>query len=168
VGCGDLVGVVRWLLWSLMKRGGSVIRLVSKASRDEKIPRDYRPSTAINQCFVRLADVNVLGVDDLLEGLLRVHMEYVRVVRGCPHHVKDRPEVELVDLPVYGHPTRQLWYKRGFGCPEVGCPMGFWTEEDPRIASQRLSMTDRSGRWITEQVGRRARSVSEVAKGTRL
>jgi hypothetical protein len=27
-----------------------------------------------------------------------------------------------------------------------------------------LQITDRSGHWITEQVGRRARSVSEVAK----
>jgi transposase len=41
--------------------------------------------------------------------------------------------------------------------------MGSWTEEDPRIASTRLQMSDRAGRWITEQVGRCARSISEVA-----
>ncbi len=125
--------------------------------------------TAINQCFVRLADVNILGVEDLGEGPLRVHVECVRVVQGCPlcgviAHVKDRPEVELVDLPVYAHPTRLIWRKRRFTCPEVSCLMGSWTEEDPRIASTRLQMTDRSGRWITEQVGRCARSVCEVAK----
>jgi hypothetical protein len=79
-------------------------------------------------------------------------------------HVKDRPEVELVDLPVYGHPTRLIWHKRRFYCREVLCLMGSWTEEDPRIASTRLQMTDRAGRWITEQVGRCARSISEVAK----
>ena len=125
--------------------------------------------TFINQCFVRLADVNILGVEALSGGPLRVHVECVRVVRGCPAcgvvaHVKDHPEVELVDLPVYGHPTRLVWHKQGFCCPETSCPVGSWTEEDPRIASTRLQMTDRSGRWITEQVGRCARSVSEVAK----
>ncbi len=65
--------------------------------------------TAINECFVRLADVNILGVEDLGEGPLRVRVECVRVVQGCPQcgviaYVKDRPEVELVDLPVYASP----------------------------------------------------------------
>jgi transposase len=89
--------------------------------------------TAINQCFVRLADVNILGVEDLGEGPLRVHVECVRVVQGCPQcgviaYVKDRPEVELVDLPVYAHPTRLIWHKRRFMCPEVSCLMGSWTK----------------------------------------
>jgi transposase len=134
----------------------------------KRAPVITNPS-AINSCFVRLADVNILGVEDLGKGPLRVHVECVRVVQGCPQcgviaHVKDRPEVELVDLPVYGHPTRLIWHKRRFVCPEALCPMGSWTEEDPRIASTRLQMTDRAGRWITEQVGRCARSISEVAK----
>ena len=59
---------------------------------------------------------------------------------------------------------RLVWLKRRFRCPESSCPMGSWTEDDPRIASKRLMMTDRAGRWITEQVGRCARSVSEVAR----
>ncbi len=54
---------------------------------------------AINECFVRLADVNILGVEGLGEGPLRVHVECVRVVQGCPQcgavaYVKDRPEGE--------------------------------------------------------------------------
>ncbi len=125
--------------------------------------------TAINQCFVRLADVNILGVENLPEGRLRVHVECIRVVQGCPlcgviAHVKDRPQIELVDLHVYAHPTRLIWHKRRFTCPETSCPMGSWTEEDPRIASTGLQMTDRAGRWITEQVRRCVCSVSEVAK----
>ncbi len=65
--------------------------------------------TAINACFVRLADVNILGVEDLGEGPLRVHVECIRTIQGCPQcgviaHVKDRPEIELVDLPVYASP----------------------------------------------------------------
>jgi transposase len=73
-------------------------------------------SIAINQCFVRLADVIILGVKDRPEVLLRVHVECVRVLQGCPQcgvvaRVKDRPEVALVDLSVYGHPTRLVWHK---------------------------------------------------------
>ena len=36
-------------------------------------------------------------------------------------------------------------------------------EQDPRIAAPRMGLTDRAGRWATEQVGRHGRSVSEVA-----
>ncbi len=43
-------------------------------------------------------------------------------------------------------------------------PHGSWTELDPLIAPRRLCLSDRAGRWITEQVGRCGRSVSEVAK----
>jgi hypothetical protein len=39
-----------------------------------------------------------------------------------------------------------------------------WTWIDERIASPRLSLTDRAGRWVTEQVGRQGRSVSEVGR----
>ncbi len=39
--------------------------------------------TIVNQCFVRLVDVNILGVEDLGEGPLRVHVECIRVMQGC-------------------------------------------------------------------------------------
>ena len=51
--------------------------------REEKSPLITGP-TAINQCFVRLAEVNILGVGDLGEGPLRVHVECVRTIQGCP------------------------------------------------------------------------------------
>jgi transposase len=59
---------------------------------------------------------------------------------GCPRcgvlaRVKDRCRVELVDLPVFGRPTRLVWHKRRWMCPESDCEMGSWTEEDDRIAS---------------------------------
>jgi transposase len=38
-----------------------------------------------------------------------------------------------------------------------------FSEEDARIASSRLAMSDRAGRWATAQVGKWARSVHEVA-----
>jgi transposase len=38
-----------------------------------------------------------------------------------------------------------------------------WTSECPAIASPRSGLTDRAGRWATEQVGRWGRTVNEVA-----
>ena len=122
----------------------------------------------INQCFVKLPDVRVLGVENREGGPFRCHVELPRTFQGCPEcgvvaQVKDRDVVELVDLPVYGHPTRLVWHKRRLRCLEAACPKGSWTEQDSRIATMNLPMTDRCGRWMTEQVGRGGRPVSDVA-----
>ena len=66
--------------------------------------------------------------------------------------VKDRDVVELVDLPVYGYPTRLVWHKQRLCCLEPTCLKGSWTEQDPRIATMNLQMTNRCRRWVTEQV----------------
>lgn len=122
----------------------------------------------ISQRFSRLPNVKVLGIDDEAGGVFRAHVECAARVHGCPScgvvaHVKDRYRVELIDLPIYGQPTRLVWHKRRLRCPDPDCPMGSWAERDDSIASSHLSMTDRAGRWITKQVGRFARSVNEVA-----
>jgi transposase len=68
------------------------------------------------ELLVGLPEVNVLGLDDVVGQPLRVHVE-VRASRpGCAGcgvfaHVKDRPIVELVDLPCFGRPTRLVWHK---------------------------------------------------------
>ena len=36
---------------------------------------------------------------------------------------------------------------------ETTCSAGSWTEEDIRIGMPRMAMSDRAGRWVTEQVG---------------
>jgi hypothetical protein len=77
--------------------------------------------------------------------------------------VKDRPLVRLVDLPRFGRPARLAWRKHRWTCPAPSCSVGSWTARDERIASGRLAMTDRAGRWVTEQVGRWGRTVNEVA-----
>jgi transposase len=77
--------------------------------------------------------------------------------------IKDRPAVELVDLPCFGRATRLVWRKRRWSCPDPTCATGSWTEDVPAIAARRLVMTDRAGRWVTEQVGRHGRTVNEVA-----
>ncbi|MDQ1395319.1 MAG: transposase [Acidimicrobiaceae bacterium] len=77
--------------------------------------------------------------------------------------VRDRPVVELVDLPCFGRSSRLVWRKRRWSCPSSACATGSWTEEQPGIAAPRLALTDRAGRWATEQVGRNGRTVNEVA-----
>ena len=120
------------------------------------------------ELLVGLPEVNVLGVVDVVDGVLRVHVE-TRVSRtGCAGcgviaRVKDRPVIELVDLPSFGRPTRLFWHKRRWCCLEESCPAKSWTEVDVRIGAARMALSDRAGRWVTEQVGRHARSVNEVA-----
>jgi len=120
------------------------------------------------ELLVGLPDVNVLGIDDVVGQPLQVHVELRSSRTGCEAcgvfaWVKDRPVVDLVDLPCFGRPTHVLWHKRRLWCPEPSCARGSWTEDEPGIAAPRMGMTDRAGRWITEQVGRYARSVNEVA-----
>ena len=54
--------------------------------------------------------------------------------------------------------TRTRWC-----CPAKRCGVGSWTIEHPEIAPAAQKLTTRAGRWATEQVGRYARSVAEVA-----
>jgi hypothetical protein len=77
--------------------------------------------------------------------------------------VKDRAAVPLVDLPVFGRQARLVWRKRRWCCPNRSCAVASWTELAPSIASPRLGLTGRAGRWATFQVGRHCRTVSEVA-----
>jgi transposase len=120
------------------------------------------------ELLVGLPEVNVLGIEDVPGEPLRVHIEARTGRPGCTGcgvfaHVKDRPVVELVDLPCFGRPTRLVWHKHRWHCPEGSCPTTSWIGEELRIGAPRMAMSDRAGRWITEQVGRYARSVNEVS-----
>ncbi len=77
--------------------------------------------------------------------------------------MKDRDEVLLVDLPVYGRPSRLLWRKHRWECKTPSCPVNTWTLNEPKIAPSRLALTDRAGRWVTRQIGFHGRSVNDVA-----
>ena len=119
------------------------------------------------ELLVGLPDVNVLAVEDDIP--LRVHVELRNPSRCCPDCGtvgvgKERRRVELVDLPVFGRPTRLVWCKHRWTCVNQACRRGSWTSQDPRVAAPRLGMTDRAGRWVTVQVGRDGRTVSEVAR----
>jgi transposase len=126
--------------------------------------------TEMCELLVGLPDVAVLSVTDRSATTpLRVEIE-TRVARpvacaecGAIAHVKDRPRVSLVDLPAFGRATRLVWVKRRWCCPDPRCGAGSWTELEPRIASARMAMTSRAGKWATFQVGKHGRTVAEVA-----
>ncbi len=123
--------------------------------------------TRMCELLVGLPDVNVLGVEDT-PAALRVHIE-TRGERPCcggcggRATIRDRPVVELVDLPCFGRSARLAWRKRRWSCPSPTCATRSWTEEVPAIAASRLALTDRAGRWVTAQVGRNGRTVNEVS-----
>lgn len=125
-------------------------------------------ATRACELLIGLPAVNVLDVVEPLAGRLEVTVESIVKTPLCPNcrepaWIKDRPVVELVDLTCFGRPVTLRWRKHRFWCPRSWCRQGSWTHEDPRIASPRLSVTDRAGRWATVQVGRAGRAVSDVA-----
>lgn len=105
-------------------------------------------ATRMCELFVGLPDVNVLSVDDTGEQLI-VAIE-VRGPRpaclgcGMPGWVKDRDEVLLVDLPVFGRPSRLLWRKHRWKCITDSCAMNTWTLEMPAITPWRDAI-----KWAT-------------------
>lgn len=104
--------------------------------------------------------MTVLG-DDVSEGPLRVHVETAGPRPACLDcagtlRVKDRPVVELVDLPCFGRPTRLAWRKVRRACPNEACLVTTFTEDVPTIAAARLVMTDRADRRVqNETLGHR-------------
>ncbi len=118
--------------------------------------------------MIGLPTVSFLFGEDGPDGEAVVHVETTQSKTGCPScgtvaRVKDRSWVELVDLPIYDRISRLVWHKRRWSCMDPDCSMGTWTEVDDRIAAPRQVLTARAARWATRQVGRFARSVSEVA-----
>jgi transposase len=117
------------------------------------------------ELLVGLGDVRVLAVTDADAAGLVVTVETVEGrdrCRSCGLRAvaKDRPTVLLGDLPCFGRPATLAWRKRRWSCP-AGC--GGWTERNEAIAAPRCALTRRAGLWATEQVGRLARPVSQVA-----
>jgi transposase len=124
--------------------------------------------TRMCELLVGLPEVVVLGIVDVPGESISIFVECcgerpVCTECGSDPVVKDRPEVHLVDLPIFGRSSRLVWKKYRWSCPNPTCDVGSWTESDDRIASSRVAMTSRGGRWATEQVGRLGRTVNEIA-----
>ena len=123
--------------------------------------------TRMCELLVGLPAVRVLGVIDEPNGPLFVHIETTGARPSCSGcggraTVKERDPVVLVDLPAFGRRTRLVWRKRRWACPNPACGSPSWTEQAATIAAPRLVLTDRAGRWVTEQVGRCGRMVDEI------
>jgi hypothetical protein len=82
---------------------------------------------------------------------------------GTPGWVKDRREVDLVDLPAFDQCVVLRVVRTRWRCPKFRCGVGSWSLEHLGIAPAGHRLTTRAGRWVCEQVGRYARTVSEVA-----
>lgn len=66
----------------------------------------------------------------------------------------------MVDLPVFGRPTRLVWRNQWWPCQ---ASRRRWVEQQPEIASARCALTTRAAPWATPQVGLHGRSGTEVA-----
>jgi transposase len=121
------------------------------------------------ELLVGLPDVDVIGVDQPEPG------ELIVVISAREHRpecgrcrtwawVKDRREVDLVDLPAFGQTVVLRVIRTRWLCPRFTCGVGSWTIEHDDIAPAGHRLTTRAARWVTTQVGRWGRTVNEVAQ----
>jgi transposase len=124
-------------------------------------------ATCWTEILVGLDRIQILNVDRV-DGLVVVTFETTDTVTWCDQcggqaQVKDRSDVALVDLPVFGTPSRLVWRKRRWKCPNTDCDAPSATETRGDIAPARSVMTTRAGIWATLAVGREIRPVTRVA-----
>ena len=119
-------------------------------------------------CWVGLPDVDVVGVDDPEPG----HFVVVVVPRevlpisgrcGTTAWMKAAGRLTWSIFPPLARPVMLRVIRTRWCCPRFRCGIGSWSLEHPEIAPGGHRLTTRAGRWVCEQVGRYARSVSEVA-----
>jgi transposase len=123
--------------------------------------------TEILEALVGLKDVRVVSYERL-GPRVELMVEQTPGEVFCPTcglraHVKERPIVHYVDLPVYGAPMALAWKKHRMTCVNDDCPVNSWVLDDHRIAAKNCLLTTRAAKWATRQVGD-GRTVSEVAK----
>ncbi|MGN6687268.1 MAG: ISL3 family transposase [Actinomycetales bacterium] len=102
-------------------------------------------------------------------GGLVVTVESSQTVMGCPAcgvvaRGHGRDEAELIDAPAFGAPVRIRWRKRRWVCPDPGCPVGSFIEQDETLAAPRARLTVRACRWAIEQIRREHASVNGVRR----
>ena len=124
--------------------------------------------TKMMELLVGLPEICVLGVY-VTDERVELHIESVADRPGCPAcgvlaQPKGWREVVLVDLQFGGKPSTLHWHKRRWRCADGDCTNGSWTEQDERIAHPRMKLTRRAALRATEDVGRKGRTVNEVAE----
>ena len=119
--------------------------------------------------LVGLDGLHVTAVDRDDGDRLVVTVESEPTVMGCPAcgvvaHGHGRVAVRLVDAPAMGRSVRIIWRKRRWLCPDAGCPVKTFVEQDERVAAPRSSLTARACRWSIEQIRREHASVNGVRR----
>jgi transposase len=119
--------------------------------------------------LVGLGGLHVIAVERDDGGGLTVTVESAAAPMGCRScgvvaHAHGRVEVRLVDAPAMGRPVRIRWRKRRWVCPDPGCPVGSFVEQDEQIAGPRAKLTVRACRWAIEQIRREHASVNGVRR----
>ncbi|WP_420612458.1 ISL3 family transposase [Candidatus Spongiisocius sp.] len=125
--------------------------------------------TRMCELLVGLGEVDLVGIgdgggDEPLEVVIRSRRPRP-TCDDCGSRLwsKGYRTVVLVDLPAFGRPVRLRWRKRRWACPNPGCAVGSFVEQDPGIGPERALLTSRAARWVTVQVGKLGRPVDEVA-----
>ena len=122
---------------------------------------------AVADVLVGLPEITLLGAASR-DGEIELHVMLDASRTACSTcgvlaRFKGWREVVLRDLR-FGDQTVALhWHKRRWRCEDPDCPNGGWTEQDDRIAHPRMKLTRRAALRATEDVGRKGRTVNEVA-----
>ncbi len=119
--------------------------------------------------LVGLDGLRVVEVERDPGGRLTITVESVPEPMGCHScgvvaHGHGRVEVALVDAPAMGRPVRIVWRKRRWLCPDPGCPVGSFVEQDERISAPRAKLTRRACWWAIEQLRREHASVNGIRR----
>jgi len=119
--------------------------------------------------LVGLDGLHVTAVERDDGGGLTITVESVAASMGCRScgvvaHAHGRVEVRLVDAPAMGRPVRIRWRKRRWICPEPGCHVGSFVEQDEQVAAPRAKLTVRACRWAIEQIRREHASVNGIRR----
>ena len=131
-------------------------------------PRSADPYCVRCDLLVGLESLHVIGVERD-DDVVIVVIESAPGVMGCPAcgvvaASKGRRTVELIDAPAFGSPVRLRWRKRRWVCPDPGCEVGSFTEQDAQIAAPRAVLTSRATRWAIAQLRSENASVAGLAR----
>ena len=119
--------------------------------------------------LVGLPGVRVVDAVRDESGALTVTVESEADWTGCYEcgviaHAHGRTQVRLVDAPSGGRPVRIVWRKRRWVCPDPGCPVVSFVEQDDTIAAPRGSLTRRACLWAIGQLRQEHASVNGLRR----